>query len=292
MTSSDATVATANATNATQAAPTGSTFTLTSGTDFVTGTSGDDTINAVRTGSAGTTETYNSNDQLNGGEGTDTIYIESDTNINMTTQKSLEAIVVNNQGGGAITVTLPTDSAYTNLHSQGSIEDVTFNNIKNAALNGAIVQGANTKTVTHNYQAPVLSGSSDSLTVMLDGADGDLNITGVNNANSLKTVTLNSISDGELDDLMLTNAGTTKLVITGSGATNVKGITGSATTLNVIDASAATGAVTVSGVNTTANTITGGSGNDTFAGAGVTTQFPLAMVPTRFLALPETTQSP
>jgi hypothetical protein len=134
VTSDDATVTSTNTANAAAAAPTGSVFTLTSGTDFVTGTSGDDTINAVQVGASGNTETYNANDQINAGAGTDTIYIESDANINMTTQKGLEAIVVNNQNNAGISVTLPSEGGYTNLHSQGSADSVTFSGIKNGAV--------------------------------------------------------------------------------------------------------------------------------------------------------------
>jgi len=271
VTSDDATVTSANATNAAQSAPTGSVFTLTSGTDFVTGTTGDDTINAVQVGASGNTETYNANDQINAGAGTDTIYIESDANINMTTQKGLEAIVVNNQNNAGISVTLPTDKAYTNLHSQGSADSVTFSSIKNAGVKGAIIQGVQGKTYTYDYAATTLTGDSDNIEVTLDGADGTLAITSaggnLTNANSPETITLNSISDGELDGITLTGGTTSKLVVTGAGATNIRGVSGVNSTLNHLDASAATGAVTFTGVNTTANTLTGGAGNDTLAGA-------------------------
>ena len=105
----------------------------------------------------------------------------------------------------------------------------------------------------------------------MDGADGTLAVTSaggnLTNANSPETITLNSISDGELDGITLTGGTTSKIVVTGSGATNIKGVSGVNATLNTLDASAATGAVTFTGVNTTANTLTGGSGNDTLAGA-------------------------
>ena len=96
------------------------------------------------------------------------------------------------------------------------------------------------------------------------------------------------MSDGELDDITLTNANTTKLVFTGAGAANVKGITGAAATWTY-DASGATGAVTVTGVNTTANTITGGGGNDTSLVPLVMTKLLVELEPTKLLVEQATT---
>ena len=101
---------------------------------------------------------------------------------------------------------------------------------------------------------------------MLSAADGDLNITGATAANALETLTLNASSDSELDDIDLTNANTTKLVMTGAGDLTITGISNAAK-LNTYDASAATGDVAVTGVNATGNTVTGGTGDDTLAGA-------------------------
>ena len=267
VTSDDATVTTANAAVDYVAPTPGTTFTLTTGTDFTTGTANNDLINAPRGGSAGTTETYSATDQVDGGAGSDTLYVETDqATLNLATLANVEKIQVSGIGG-THTVTLSNDKAYTDLHNLNSTGSVVFNNIENATVKGSIQSAPNGQTTTYNYKATTLTGDSDNLTVLLSGADGDLDITGVSAANALETLTLNSVSDGELDDITLTNANTTKLVFTGAGATNVKGITGAAATLNTYDASGATGAVTVTGVNTTANTITGGSGNDTLAGA-------------------------
>ncbi|MDA8920715.1 calcium-binding protein [Gammaproteobacteria bacterium] len=261
--------ASADATEAVVAIVPGTTYTLTTGTDFVGGTPNNDLINAVRAGSGGVTETYSPVDQVAGGAGVDTLYAETDAaTISLATVTGVENIQINAAGTGGTTVTLPNDKAYAELHSLNSIDNLTFNAIQNADVNGSIIASANGKTTTYNYHSTALTSATDNLDVQLSAADGDLDITGGTAANALETLTLNSVSDSELDDIDLNGANTTKLVITGSGATSITGISNAAATLNTIDASAATGAVTVTGVNATSNTITGGTGNDTLAGAG------------------------
>lgn len=95
VTSDDATVTTANAAVDYVAPTPGTTFTLTTGTDFTTGTANNDLINAPRGGSAGTTETYSATDQVDGGAGSDTIYIETDqTTLNTATLANVEKLQV------------------------------------------------------------------------------------------------------------------------------------------------------------------------------------------------------
>lgn len=248
----------------------GSTFTLTTGTDFVSGTSANDIINGVRGGSASTTETYSPTDQINGGAGTDTLYIESDrTTENLATVTNMEKIQITAAGaaGTNLAVTLPNDKAYTHLESLNSTAEVTFNAISNAAVDGAITSQPDGEITTFAYTATSLLGATDNLDVDLVGVDGDLTLTGGTAANAMETITLNSLSDGEIDTLTTTNMNTTKLVFTGSGALNLKNITDTGTTIKTYDASASTGNITVTGDNATSNTITGGAGNDTLEGA-------------------------
>ena len=260
----------ADATAAVVVVTPGTTYTLTTGTDFVSGTALDDIINAVRGGSASTTETYSPTDQINGGGGTDTLYIESDrTAENLATVTNMEKIQVTNAGAAAsvLTVTLPNDKAYTNLENLNSTGEVTFSAISNADMNGGITSQPNGEVTTFGYTSTALLGATDNLDVELVGVDGDLTLTGGTTANAMETITLNSLSDGEIDTLTTTNMNTTKLVFTGSGALNVKAITDTGATINVYDASASTGNITVTGDNTASNTITGGAGNDSLGGA-------------------------
>ncbi|MDP6654334.1 MAG: calcium-binding protein, partial [Gammaproteobacteria bacterium] len=246
----------------------GDTFALTIGTDTLTGTAVNDTFNAARGGGAGTTDTYSAADQINGGSGEDTIYIETGlAAVNLTTQLGLETVQINARSVSP-TVTLATDKAYTLLESVNSTGgSVTFDDIKVAGVVGGLTSTPAAQTTTFNYNAATLSGSADTLKVTLNTALGDLDITGATANNILETLWLDSAADSTLSDIDLTGANTTTLTISGSGDTTVTAISGAAETLNTINASTATGAVSVTGVNTTANTITGGTGNDSLTGA-------------------------
>jgi len=270
--SDDATVTSANTANASAAntaATTGSTFALTTGTDIVTGTAKNDVFNAVRAGSSGDTETYGPVDQISGGAGTDSIYIETDiATTNLSTQTGLEVIQINTRDAAtANTVTLATDKAYTSLQAINSLASITFNDIANANVTASLTSTADAKDITLDYAATALLGASDTLEVTLSASDGDLFITGGTASNALETVSITSVADSTLDVLNLTSAATTKLMIGGNSDTTISTITGSAASLNHIDASAATGGVAVTAINTTANTVTGGAGNDALAGA-------------------------
>ena len=199
------------------------------------------------------------------------------TTLNLATLANVEKIQVSGIGG-THTVTLSNDKAYTDLHNLNSTGSVVFNNIENATVKGSIQSAPNGQTTTYNYKATTLTGDSDNLTVLLSGADGDLDITGVSAANALETLTLNSVSDGELDDITLP----TQIPQARSVKGDQRRYHWRRSALNTYDASGATGAVTVTGVNTTANTITGG-GNDTLAGAAGNDQITGGAEPTNLL---------
>jgi Ca2+-binding RTX toxin-like protein len=240
----------------------GKTFTLTTGTETIAGSAGDDTINAPLSSSA---VTYSAIDQIAGGSGIDSIYVENNGSaVNFTTQTGLENIRIN-QSSQAGTVTLASDKAYTNLESVGSATGLTFNAIAKGTTTAGLT--SNTGDVTLAYSSTALTGAADNLAVTLNNAGGTLTVSGGTASNALETVTLNSISDSTLTALALGSANATSLVITGSGNTTVTAITDTAATLRTIDASASTGKVSVTGIHATSNTITGGSGNDTLAGA-------------------------
>jgi len=246
--------------------PAGQTYTLTTGTDTVTGTAGNDTINAPLAGANSTAVTYSAIDQINGGAGTDTIYIETNsTDVNLATQTGLEVIRIN-AAGAASAVTLANDKAYTTLESVNSSQNVTFNSIKNAGVKGALTSTGAGTTTTFNYDTTTLSGAADTLAVTLNGAGGTLAITGGTATNALETVSLAVASTSTLAGLNLGAASTTKLVVTGAGNLNLGAITDTANVLKTIDASAMTGNLTVTGT-AAGDSITGGSGNDSLTGA-------------------------
>ena len=130
VTSDVATVTTANAATAAAANDVaGSTFTLTTGTGFIAGTAGNDIINAVRAGTASTTETYSPVDQIAGGAGTDTLYVETDANLSFATVTGVENLQISAITGN-VAITLANDAAYKELHSLNSTTNVHFNSIK------------------------------------------------------------------------------------------------------------------------------------------------------------------
>ena len=167
VTSDDATVTTANAAVDYVAPTPGTTFTLTTGTDFTTGTANNDLINAPRGGSAGTTETYSATDQVDGGAGTDTLYVETDAaTLNLATLANVEKFKYLHSGTHV--VTLANDKAYTALHNLNSTGSVTFN-IENATVEGSIQSAPNGQTTLYNFKSTTLTGDSDNFTVLLMG---------------------------------------------------------------------------------------------------------------------------
>ena len=71
--------------------------------------------------------TYSATDVIDGRNGTDTLYVESNiATLNLSLQKSIDAVSVN-QTVAAGTVTLPTDKSAVALTNTGSTFGVTFN---------------------------------------------------------------------------------------------------------------------------------------------------------------------
>jgi Ca2+-binding RTX toxin-like protein len=231
----------------------------------VTGTTGDDTINAPLAGAAGATATYSPADQISGGAGTDTLYVETNGNLSLATQTGLEVIRVNAVGGDSV-VTLSNDAAYTKLESVNSANNVTFNAVKNATASVAMTAVANGKSTTIAYTDTALAGASDNLAVALNSTDGTLAVTGGTAGNVLETVTINTVATSAIDGINLGSANTTKLVFTGAGDLNAGTITDNASTLKSYDASAMTGALTLTVAGNLSNTVSGGAGDDNITG--------------------------
>jgi Ca2+-binding RTX toxin-like protein len=238
---------------------------LTTGTETITGTAGNDTINAPLAGATGTSATYSPADQISGGAGTDTLYVETNGNLSIALQTGLEVIRVNAVGGDSV-VTLANDEAYTKLESVNSANSVTFNAVKNATASAAMTAVANGKSTTIAYTDTALAGASDNLTVALNSTDGTLAVTGGTAGNALETVTINTIATSAIDGINLGTANTTKLVFTGAGDLNAGTITDTASTLKSYDASAMTGALTLTVAGNLSNTVSGGAGDDNITG--------------------------
>lgn len=270
---------------------TGETFTLTAGADPITGTAGNDTINALTIKADGTAATtLSAFDVIDGGAGTDTLNIYNNNTNNTSLPasasiKNVENINIYNDGGAFHTGTAGTIDAskfvgVTNLLQATRAADVT--NL--AAATTATFKGQNTAAAA-DLSVTAASGVA-SAKVALDGVKGtDADADGAFDAgdntahltvagDALSSVTvsgtlaqavvstaaaaaanlnLNVTAGKDVETLSVNSAVATKLSITdGAGTKKV----------TTIDASASTGAITYADTETTVATVTTGSGKD------------------------------
>lgn len=256
----------------------GSSFSLTTGLDSLTGTSNNDTFAGIDDGSA-TSTTSTLGDTIDGGAGTDSVTITS------------------NQGNGdtAAGSQLPTLTNVENLTVIESTEHEDINISTNSALTTLTLSNGSSDA-DGELDVTVAAGQTLNLTQFVDGDtssdnanEGDVEI------ESAATVTSVSIGVSQVGaaasvatdadvDLLLNGTGVATLELASTGAnTNYVAIenagaalrtvnvTGSANILatavadgvTTFNASAATGNVTAS-FGTGNDTVTGGSGDDTF----------------------------
>lgn len=227
-----------------------SSFTLTAGTDNVTGTGGDDAINAP----AGT---YTTGDTVNGGLGIDSL------NLTLTGAAPVGTIV----GVEKLFITASPNSATLDLAGVAGVTEIT----NKSSANGATVTVNNVAAIatagidstatalTVNYAAAAVAGTADASTLNLSGASNASFTTA-----GIETLTVNST--GSANTLStLVDTGMTRLNVTGSANLTVTGAVGGAT-IATVDASAATGAVT----------LTTGAGAGGVGAVGVTVLAPTA----------------
>ncbi|MDP3196630.1 hypothetical protein [Tabrizicola sp.] len=227
-----------------------SSFTLTAGTDNVTGTGGDDVINAP----AGT---YTTGDTVNGGLGIDSL------NLTLTGAAPVGTIV----GVEKLFITASPNSATLDLAGVAGVTEIT----NKSSANGATVTVNNVAAIatagidstatalTVNYAAAAVAGTADASTLNLSGASNASFTTA-----GIETLTVNST--GSANTLStLVDTGMTKLAVTGSANLTITGAVGGAT-IATVDASAATGAVT----------LTTGAGAGGAGAVGVTVLAPTA----------------
>lgn len=256
----DGTVDAAQADAAAGNVSTGQTFTLTTGTDNVTGTTGNDTI----IGELGALATLNGSDQINGGSGVDTLKIyggnttpvgvsnveifnfvtPTNTDINVAAQAGLTKVVVSDASllngktittGNGVTLSLATAAG---VNTAGKVTWAASNTDTSANL---VLEG-------YQYKKGVVPADLD----VTGTATTTLNIASTGNANKI----------GTLD----TGAAVTKHVITGDKALSYALAAGDVPNLDSVNASAMTaGGANVNlsnGALKAAFTFTGGAGDD------------------------------
>jgi hypothetical protein len=254
----------------------GSSFTLTTTADSFTGTSSNDTFNAV----AGTGATYTAADIISGGSGTDTLSIVNDASFTIigSNVTGIERLQIDNVAGAARTVTLAAVSGLTDVINNASTtnSDVIFTGLSNVVN---VTEQNTTAATTIAVTTSALTGTSDALTLTLSGAGSStaspaITLTATTAATN-EYETLNVVSNGSATNaITLTTDGTQTSLktinISGAAALTMKLANDNVTTsATVINASSATGNITIGadagGVTLGAanHSVTLGSGNDT-----------------------------
>ena len=258
---------TSDTTSTTTVTAANQTFTLTTGMDLPTGGAGNDTFSAPLSSSIMTFDTL---DTLDGGAGTDTLVISSNT-----TGTAMAASVANIENiifaaSAAGTLSLQGATGYDKVEVRSTTADNTVSNI--VAGTDIAVTNIGDISITFSAAATGYTGTADVSTLTLNGvahtdggADSLILMSGV------ETYNVNVTGNSTVDTL---NSGTaTKLVISGAG--NLTIYEGTDAQVTTVDASAMTGALTIEsrgaaapdatsgGVDIVDYTLTGGSGTDT-----------------------------
>lgn len=264
--------------------------TLTTGIDNLTGTSGNDTFNAIDEASLAAGDTLQVADTINGGAGTDTL------NITSTQEGAIAALNLTSVENIVIRTTNDEDGTGESFSATGytGVERITLDRITDVfSLTGVslstvakVVNNVGTAVdVTVDYLDTAETGTADAATIEVDAFDATSDLTV---AIGVETLTIKSVGttastiaaldvdgvktlnlDGTSSALTITEADagadneTTKIVVTGANKVTVTNALSTAVT--TIDASAATGGSTFDLTGLTAPTFTGGSGVDTIA---------------------------
>jgi hypothetical protein len=256
----------------------------------ITGGTGDDSI---------TLGSFDKNDSLDLGEGTDTLNVDFSATVSTAaTLSNIEKMVVTTNG--AYTINLDKATALTEITATAASADAHKTNFTNVAstlktvnLNGSgATADQNIDDVTINLKDS--SGTSDELTVNVVNIDANgaaivpgkgVQLDADLNANGIETITINSAVLGADTD-STTQDGGARIDITGADALKTLTVTAASTlmdlndtalsnTVKVVDASGANGGVlldlsaaadatTVAAGATGSVTVTTGSGNDIF----------------------------
>ncbi|WP_368418814.1 beta strand repeat-containing protein, partial [Rhodovarius sp.] len=237
------------------------TFVLTTNADNIAGSTGNDTINANWTAATGMT--FQGSDSIDGGAGTDTLYIQAATAGTFTAGSltNVETVSVNVLAAALSTINLLGSTGVTTVAVDGSLAGSVsaYSNIGSTSV--ALKSANTTGDVTFGYTAAAVAGTTDSATLTLSNVTGGTQtIAGIETLNIVSSSGPNTVTG-------LVTANTTKIVMTGDQNLSA-GTLG--TTVTNVDASAATGGLTTTLGAVAAATVTGGAGNDSFTLNNVT----------------------
>lgn len=248
-------------------------ITLTTGTDNLTGTSGNDTFTA---GEAAGAATMTVGDQINGGAGNDTLnWIQTAAVTGVPTGVALTSVeTVNVTSGGAITLNTTAgfaDTTALNTNTSGAAQTITaaatHNLVATAALqaaNNTAFNGGNNVTVN---ATGVTSGTTTVGATTAAAGDVAVNVTNSTGATTTgaiavtggKTVTVTSKAANAVNTTVVQsavtvtgNASTTDVTVnqdaTATAAATVVGKTAGAVTINDVNAASGTAAGTIATV--------------------------------------------
>lgn len=238
-------------------AVTGQTFTLTTSSDGVSGTSGDDTISGSYNASTGMT--FGSTDTIDGGAGTDTLSVTIGTAAihQAASLKNVETVSANFSAAGTVNLTGVT--GVTTVEASASTAAAVFSGMGSIPTTMKVSNTSQNATFTLTDAA--LAGSTDSVSLTLNAVTGGTTTiaptAATNGAETIAITSSGSANTVTLDD----GASTSLSKLTVAGDQNLT-LTTTPTTAATIDASTLTGALTYTVNSATAATVTGGSGND------------------------------
>jgi hypothetical protein len=275
----------------------GTTFTLTTSGEALTGTDNDDTFIAGVSATAAD-NTLGLVDSLNGGAGTDTLTVSAQVlaaNIAVpsTGLSNIETVKITAVDGDGIVgtdaATFASRSDVTTVKAAGNsnvtvtalaagstIEMVGDGNTVNGILSYAYGTASGAQNIT--VSGGTVSSGTNNITATASGGVTTATINSTGAANNVDTILLDSATGGTVTSLTVnatTNftatltagdyAATSTATITGAGAVNI----GTAANFQTIDASANTGGVTVA-IGTATSSLTGSTGNDVITSAATT----------------------
>lgn len=266
------------------AAGTGKTYQLTTFTDNFTGTAGNDTINGVALAADGTTAatTLNPLDVINGGNGVDTLVLDTTGNQNQTITGTITNVENLTFVGSGAAIAAVDASVFSGAIKFQQTADTTLsvNNVKGQTL--TLDRVADATTLTAAYDA-----SQASAAIVAAGVAGDATFSISGTGLKSASLTIDKTATGKSVTVADTGNTTTGVTIAASGASTVVANSTALETVTVtgagavsltlgtaasksVNAAGSTGGLNLATAMATGATFTGGAGKDT-ATIGATT---------------------
>jgi len=249
-------VTNATAASASSASP-GATYTLTTGRDSPSNTSGNDIYNATNATITSAGQTFNSEDTVDGGSGIDTLNIDhgvASVTYQLINVRNVEVVNANFTAAGVLS--LLGSSGITTLTSKGSTAAANFANIESTNIGLGVISSA--KDANFVYTAAATAGSADSVTLTVNGVTtgGTITIDGIETLNIISTGTANSIGNLAASAATTINISGEQSINLGTALTVARSLSG------ITHGLSGANGITATLTNTNSVTVLGGAGND------------------------------